>query len=90
MSSWLDEANVAAWTDMLSAFADLRRAAREGTANGIETLHALADELGLRVAVRRDGGLGIQFSIPQNMRIPTDKGAGQLLVDSDQMLSPTP
>ena len=89
-SSWLDEANVTACMDALFAFADLRSASREHTASGVEALHTLADELGLRVAVRHDGGLGIQFSIPQHMRIPTDKGAGQLQVDSDQILSPTP
>ena len=76
-------------SDLLLGFGGLGRAARDRSASAIEALDMLADDLGLRVVVRNDGGFGIQFSIPEQMRVSSEKGAGQLLVDTDPMLSPT-
>ena len=89
VSSWLDEAHVEAWTSVLLGLAGLGHAARERNADAMQTLDTLADDLGLRVVVRNDGGFGIQFSIPEQMRVPSEKGAGRFLVETDPMLSPT-
>ena len=55
---------------------------------GGQTLDRIAEDLGVRVTVRRNGALAVQFRVPANL-VPPGRGEEVMIENEDAMLSQT-
>ena len=69
--------------------ADLERGGLDGETASRKNLDSISDEMGLRVTVRRNGTLAVQFNIPAAL-VPPGSQDEIIIEETAAMLSRTP
>lgn len=73
---------------MMIELACLERGARENEQTSGQTLDRIAEDMGVRVTVRRNGALAVQLRVPANL-VPPGDGDEVMIENEDAMLSRT-
>ena len=70
LTEWLDNVLPEFAARMVLEMADLERGVRERELASRQALDSIAEDLGVRVTVRRNGALAVQFKVPAQLAIP--------------------
>ena len=88
LTDWLDGTIPRLMVSNLLDLAELERSALDGETASKKHLDRISDEMGLRVTVRRNGTLAVQFSIPADLAPPGSQDE-IIIEESAAMLSRT-
>ena len=89
LTAWLDDTVPQLLEKMALDMAHLERGAREDEATSRQPLDRIAEEMGLRVTVRQNGALAVQFRIPAHLVPPGSRDEAMFEEEEAAMLSPT-
>ena len=88
LTAWLDDALPELVGKMMIEMADLERGVHERELTSRQALDRIAEDMGVRVSVRRNGALAVQFRVPASL-VPPGKGDEMMIENEDEILSHT-
>ena len=70
LTSWLDDRTPDLWAEFVLELATMSVGVERRDPEVSKELDTVAEALGLRVAVKQDGSLGLQLAIPDHLHVP--------------------